>query len=267
MLATAIIIFRELLEICLLLGIISAALSNLDNRRTLISFGILGGSLLSFLIFLSFKHLYNSFNGNFQEYLNIFIIILSICCIAYTSFIINAKKSSLLDRIRMTNSSLDESRFNNIVIILFIALIICREGAEIFIFMQALFASGQSPSNIIVGALIGTFTGLITGLIFYFSLLKISLKYLFKVINTLLILCSGALASQLANLLHTTNMISSLYKQVWNSSWFIQDNSFIGITLYNLIGYTAKPTQLQIILYLITLSIMSYIAYLRKSFK
>ncbi|HWX13379.1 MAG TPA: iron permease, partial [Methylocella sp.] len=39
----------------------------------------------------------------------------------------------------------------------------------------------------------------------------------------------------------------------WNTSWILSDNGITGRVLHTLIGYTGKPTQMQLLVYLATL--------------
>ena len=84
MLATAIIVFREMLEICLILGIISAALDNLKNKNLLLLSGIIGGVCLSIIFALAMTYINGLFDGNGQEILKIMILTTSIIFINLT---------------------------------------------------------------------------------------------------------------------------------------------------------------------------------------
>jgi len=43
---------------------------------------------------------------------------------------------------------------------------------------------------------------------------------------------------------------------VWDTSWLLPDSSILGRLLHVLVGYTAKPTAMQILVYLLTLAAM-----------
>ncbi len=43
---------------------------------------------------------------------------------------------------------------------------------------------------------------------------------------------------------------------VWNTSAIVSDNSLIGRVLHTLLGYTDRPTQLQLLVYIVTLAVI-----------
>ena len=57
-------------------------------------------------------------------------------------------------------------------------------------------------------------------------------------------------------------MINVLSHQLWDSSPWLPQDGIIGHVLHTLIGYTDRPTELQLIAYLSTLMAMAALAWL-----
>ncbi|MGB4191256.1 MAG: FTR1 family protein [Rickettsiales bacterium] len=256
MLAAAIITLRELVEICLIISIISAALNNFVQKRRILALGIGGGILISTLIAFSISYISNLFDHNGQEILNIVILSISIICIALTIIWINKHTKALLNKISTEKERILNNESNSLALILIIVMAISREGAELILFLHGIYASNQQLMDLVIGISIGATIGISWSIVFYAGLLRIPMKYFFKVINIMLILLAAGMSSQLANLLTTTDLVTVLYQQVWDSSWLINEHKIFGEIIHNLFGYTAKPSQLQVVFYLGTIFIL-----------
>ncbi len=266
MLATAIIVFREMLEICLILGIISAALNNLKNKTMLLLLGGLGGVFLSSIFALTIAYISGLFDGNGQEILNILILIISIVCINFTIIWLNKHSKELRGKINNATTKLISKEISVFTFVLVIALVISREGAEIILFLNGVYAAGGlSTVDLIMGFVVGASSGAVVGVLLYNGLLRIHIKHFFNTINVMLILLSAGMASQLANYISSINLIEVLSEEIWDSSWLLSETSFTGKILYSLLGYSSKPTELQVIFYLGSIAITSWLLFRGKN--
>ena len=57
------------------------------------------------------------------------------------------------------------------------------------------------------------------------------------------------MAAQGANFLIAAGVLPELYGQVWDTSAFIPGHGFVGETLSVLIGYTPRPTGMELVFY------------------
>ncbi|MCT4635010.1 MAG: FTR1 family protein [Rickettsiales bacterium] len=257
MLATAVIVFREMLEICLILGIISAALDSLKNKKTLLLAGITGGIILSIIFAFTMTYINGLFDGNGQEILKIIILTISIIFINLTIIWITKHRKELHNKINNATQRLINKEINTLSLVIVIIFVISREGMEIILFLSGIYSAGSTPQDLILGSIIGTASGITFGLLLYNGLLKIHVKNFFSVINIMLILLAAGMASELANYLNSADLIEVLSKQIWDSSWLINENSITGKILHSLLGYSSKPTQLQVIFYGTSIAITS----------
>ncbi len=107
--------------------------------------------------------------------------------------------------------------------------------------------------TIFVSGLIGALGGILVGILVYLGLLKFAKKYLFLLTSWMLILLTAGMAAQGASFLIAADILPPLKNQLWDSSNFIASNSFIGTILNVLIGYTPKPTAMEMIFYSVVL--------------
>lgn len=257
MLATAIIVFREMLEICLILGIISAALDNLKNKKLLLLSGIIGGTCLSAVFALTMTYINGLFDGNGQEILKIIILSTSIIFINLTIIWISKHRKELHSKINNATQKLINKEINIISLVIVIVFIISREGMEIILFLSGIYSAGSTATDLVLGSIIGAASGISLGLLLYNGLLKLNMKHFFSVINIMLILLAAGMASQLANYLNSVDLIEVLSTQIWDSSWIVNENGLIGKILHSMFGYSSKPTGLQAIFYVTSIAITS----------
>jgi len=56
--------------------------------------------------------------------------------------------------------------------------------------------------------------------------------------------------------LNNAGVVVALDRTVWDTSWLLSDGSLFGKLLHTLIGYTERPTEMQLTTYIATLFAM-----------
>jgi high-affinity iron transporter len=137
-----------------------------------------------------------------------------------------------------------------------VGLAVLREGSEVVLFLYGIVASGTSMSALFVGGLLGLACGVaFTGLT-YFGLLAIPQRYIFTVTSWLIALLAAGMASQSVQFLNNGGVVTALDSTMWDTSWLLSEGSIPGRLLHTMIGYTERPTGMQIIVYVCTLLAM-----------
>ncbi len=67
---------------------------------------------------------------------------------------------------------------------------------------------------------------------------------------------AAGMAAQAVRFLQAAGVVTALRDKLWDTSWLLSDSSIVGRMLHVLVGYTAKPTGLQLVAYLATLATM-----------
>jgi high-affinity iron transporter len=264
MYSTAIIIFREIFEIALLLSVIMAATHEIKGRWKIVFLGLGLGSFGAALVALFAGEISNMAEGMGQELFNALILFAATAMIGWTVIWMSRHARELSHHITKLGQDIlaGEAGFYSMAIV--IALAVLREGSEIVLFVYSMLAAGQPAAEIIAGSFVGIAGGSIAGLLLYLGLIKISPKHVFLVTTWLLIFVASGMASIGASFLTAAGYFSNLTHTVWDTSSIIAENGIIGRTLHILIGYSQQPMQIQIIFYLTTFTILSLGAFTMK---
>ncbi|MCE3232755.1 MAG: High-affinity Fe2+/Pb2+ permease [Rickettsiaceae bacterium] len=253
MLSAAIVIFREILEIALILGVVMAATKELAGRNKWvlggIGLGVIGSGLVAFFA----SAIANAAEGLGQELFNAMILLTAAAVIGGTALWMGKHAREMTLHLQHVSNEVIAGNMPLYSIALVIALAVLREGAEIVLFVHGMIASGQEISSIITGSAIGFSGGLLVGLALYFGLISISPRYIFKVTTWLLILLCAGMAATASQFLVSAGWFAEFSEQVWDTSAFVSDAGIAGQTLHALFGYTAQPMQIQVIFYAVAL--------------
>jgi len=137
-----------------------------------------------------------------------------------------------------------------------VGLAVLREGSEVVLFLYGIFASGTSGMALFVGGLLGVAAGAAFTALTYFGLVAIPNRYIFSVTSWLIALLAAGLAAQSVQFLNNAGWAVVLDRTVWDTSWILSEGSIPGRLLHTLIGYTERPTELQLVTYIVVLILM-----------
>ncbi len=256
MLSTAIVIFREAFEISLILSIVLAATNDLPKRMPWIGAGVAAGVGGSVLMGLFAEKIAALAEGLGQEVTNAVILFAAAFFIGWTAIWMRQHARRVTQHIKKMGADISEGILPLSTLAVVIGLSILREGSEIVLFLYSMTLSEQSLASIISGTIVGFIGGVAFGMAVYYGLVKLSVQYMMRVTGWILILLVCGLSSKGAEFLSAAGYFSSLSKTVWNTSWLVSDGSAAGKLLSGLIGYSAQPTEIQVIFYAGTLAIL-----------
>lgn len=251
MLSGAIIVFREVLEAALVVGIVYAASRGVRGRHRWIWGGFLAGILGAALVAVFAGEIADALEGMGQEFFNASVLLLAVTMLGWHIIWMGRHGRELAATVRRIGDSVREGSVPLHALTVVVALAILREGSEIVLFMHGLLAGGAA--GLFAGSLIGLAAGGAVGLGLYFGLVKIPQRYLFGTTSLLILLLSAGLASQAAVYLVQANVLPTLGGPLWDTSAVLREDSLFGETLKVLIGYDDKPMGIQLVFYLVTL--------------
>lgn len=250
MFPTATIVFREIIEVALVIGIVMAATRGLPGRFNLILAGLGVGILGSIIIAFFTRSISEAIEGMGQEIFNAAVMFIAVGFLSWTVIWMKTHGRQLAQNIKAVGADVMSGNKSAYVLTGVVALATFREGAEIALFTYGMTASGAYTfPEIAMGGVIGGIGGAIVGAMLYFGLLKAAQKHLFTVTSWLLIILTAGMAAQGANFLIAAGVLPDIIPQVWDTSTFISGSSFIGQTLKVLVGYTPKPTGMELVFY------------------
>lgn len=255
--ASALIFFREVFEIVLIVGIVLAATRGLPGRNKWIALGFAGGILGSALVAMFTNEISNLADGLGQELFNAAILFTAALFIGWTVVWMKRHAREMKAQFTKLGEAVMAGDVPSYSLSLVIALAVLREGAEMVLFSYGQLASGQvSVAELLLGAAIGLVGGLLLGMAIYFGLLRISPKYFLQITGWMLILLVAGMMSQGVGMLVQAGYFENFSDIVWNSSWLLPDDHIIGESLGVLIGYTSRPVEAQVAIYAITLALL-----------
>lgn len=256
----AFVIFREFLEISLLLGIIVASMKSISNYLYLLFIGVCTGIIGSAILAYVMYHLSLTSSGYETEIIELVIVSTAVVLIGWTVVWMQGYGKKIRASFVSISDKVASNEAPKIIFVLLIATTIFREGAEMVLILYALSMSQKANLyEYLAGFIVGSSAGVFLGISIYLGLIKLATKHLFKVSSIIMSLICASLASEAAKILNNMGILTSLNKNLWDSSNLISDNSLIGNVMKIFFGYSAKPTITQIIFYFTTLFVIFYL--------
>ena len=254
MFGTAIIVFREVLEAALIIGIVAAATHNVPGSRGWLLAGLLAG-LAGAGVVAAFTDVIGSFaSGMGQELFNAIVLGIAVVMLAWHNIWMSSHGAALAASARSVGGDIRDGRRECSVLLLIVGLAVLREGSETVLFLYGISASEQGRSSMLLGGLIGMSLGIAAGYMVYAGLLRMPLRWFFTATGVLVLLLAAGMASQSAHFLIQADMLPSLASPLWDTSAALPERGVPGVLLHSLIGYDSRPDGMQLVFYIVTLA-------------
>lgn len=253
MFGTAIIVFREVLEAALLIGVVAAATRAVPGRNRWLAAGLFAGLAGSALVAASTGAIAEMASGIGQEIFNALVLGVAVLMLAWHNIWMSSHGAALMADMREVGSAIRDGRRECSILAIVVGLAVLREGSETVLFLYGISASGGPGSSaMLVGGMVGVTAGIAVGYTIYAGLLRIPMRWLFSATSVLVMLLAAGMASQAARFLIQADLLPSLAAPLWDVSARLPENSMVGILLHSLIGYEPRPAGMQMVFYLLT---------------
>ncbi len=257
MFATAIIVFREVLEASLVIGIVLAASRDVPRRGLWVTGGVAAGAFGAGLVAAGADAIAAAVSGVGQELFNASILFTAVAMLGWHNIWMNRHGRELASASARLGASVSSGSRPLYALALVVGIAVLREGSEIVLFLYGVaLAGGGGGLGMLAGGILGLAGGAALGGLIYLGLLAIPLRRLFTVTSWLILLLAAGMASQGAAFLMQANLLPALGNDVWDTSAFLTENSVVGLLLHVLIGYSAAPAGIQVVFYLATLLVI-----------
>ena len=254
MLGAAIIVFREVLEAALIIGIVLAASAGAPRRGFWVSTGLAGGVVGAGIVALFAAEIAAGAAGIGQELLNAVILLLAVGMLGWHNIWMSRHGRELAATARQIGDAVISGARPLYVLAVVVGLAVLREGSETVLFLYGIAAGGGlSAGSLITGGALGLAGGVAVGAALYFGLLRIPAGRLFKVTSWMILLLAAGMASQAAGYLVQADLLPPVGEAIWDTSAVLTEDSILGKALHTLIGYVSRPDGVQILLYIATL--------------
>jgi len=253
--AALVIVFREVFEAGLIVGIVMAVTAGVPGRTLWIAGGVVSGVLGACIVALFTSGLSELFGGSGQEVFNAGILGFAVMMLTWHNVWMSRHGRELVAELRAAGEAVAAGSKSLLALAVVVTIAVLREGSEVVLFLYGVAAAQGGAS---LGMVTGGFVGLILGssvcLLTYFGLITIPTRYLFGVTSALIALLAAGMAAQAIAFLEQANIVTALDETVWDTSWILSDSSFLGRALHTLIGYVDQPTAMQVLAYAATLA-------------
>jgi len=262
MLASLIIVFREVLEAGLITGIILAATVGVPGRGRWVAGGI-GAGVAGAMVVASCAGLISAaLEGLGQEAFTILVLLIAVVMLSWHTIWMASHGREMSRRMAAIGGEVKGGGRSLFALAVVIALAVLREGSEVVLFLYGIAKSSQeAPASLLLGGAFGMAGGAATSFLLYRGLLTIPLKHLFAVTNGLVMLLAAGMAGQAAALMASIDWLPSFGNRLWNSRALIAENSVAGKALHAMIGYSEQPSGIQVAAYLWTLLSLAAASY------
>jgi len=257
MIPALIIVFREMVEAGLIVGIVLAATKGVAGRHLWVGAGVAGGVLGACLIAIFAGGIASLFHGSGQELFNAAILILAVGMLTWHNVWMASHGREMSRELKAVGAEVAKGSRSLLALAVVVGVAVLREGSEVVLFLYGIAASGgTTAAGILVGGALGILGGAAMSLLMYLGLLAIPAHRLFAATTGLITLLAAGLASQAAALLQQAGVITVLTKPLWDSSHILKEGDLLGRVLKTLVGYTDRPDGLQLIAWLGVVAMM-----------
>lgn len=257
MAATALIVFREVFEAALIVGIVLAATRGVAGRFRWVSAGIVAGLAGAALLAALAREITSAASGMGQEYLNAAILFAAAAMLGSHNIWMARHARELKHRISALGHAVTLGARPLYAVAIVVGLAVLREGSEVVLFLYGIAVAGAGQhSSMLAGGLLGLVGGGAVGATLYLGLLRLPVRHLFRVTGAMILFLAAGLAAQGAGYLVQAGALPALGHALWDTSHILSEQSLLGQLLHTLIGYIARPAGVQLIVYLATLGLI-----------
>ena len=263
MLASLLIVFREVIEAGLIVGIVLAATVGVPRRGLWVLLGVAGGIAGACLVAGFAEQLAQLFEGSGQELFNASILLVAVMMLTWHNVWMAGHGREMAREMRQMGGAVSAGQKTLAALAAVVGVAVLREGSEVVLFLYGIAAQGgMSTASMLTGGALGLLAGAGVSALMYFGLLTIPAHRLFSVTAWLITLLAAGMASQAVLALQNGGYLQFWMTPVWDTSWLLPESGegalgIIGRMLHTLVGYTDQPNGLQLVAYAATIIVIN----------
>jgi len=255
--ATLLIVFREVIEAGLIVGIVLAATTGVPHRGRFVALGVAAGVAGACLVAAFAGELAALFQGSGQELFNASILMLAVAMLTWHNVWMASHGREMARELKAAGHQVKTGERTLTALSVVVGVAVLREGSEVVLFLYGIIAQGgASAAAMTAGGTLGVVAGASVSALIFYGLLAIPAGRLFQVTSWLITLLAAGMAAQAALFLQNGGYINVLDAGVWNTSWLLADDSIAGRLLHTLVGYVQEPDGAQLLAYGATIAMM-----------
>jgi high-affinity iron transporter len=254
MLAVAIIVFREVVEAALIVGVVLASSRGVARRALWVNGGIAVGILGAVVVALFTREIAHALDGVGQEIFDATVLFAAVVMLGLHNVWMRGHGREMAEEASTIGAAVRAGTRPLTALALIAGLAVLREGSEVVLFVYGIAAAeGTRAAGVATGIGLGIAGGVGIGAFIYYGLVRIPMRHLFAVTSAIILLLAAGLASQGMAFLLQADLVPTLGAQLWDTSAVLAEQSLPGQVLHVLIGYVARPAGIQVAAYVATL--------------
>ena len=256
-LSTAIIVFREILEAALIVGVVLAASRGVPGRTGAVAGGIAGGLGGAVLVAIFAGEIGGLVSGSGQEVFNAAVLLIAVGMLGWHNVWMKRHGREIAQHMKAVGASVRSGGRPVHALAIVVGAAVLREGSETVLFLYGIAASASGGiADMALGGGLGIVAGIVLGFGLYRGLLKIPPRHLFRFTGGLILVMAAGMASQAAAFLVAADLLPALGTELWDTSRLLDSDSVLGRTLHTLIGYDPRPAGVQLVVFMMTLAVI-----------
>lgn len=265
MLAALLIVFREVIEAGLIVGIVLAAAKSIPGRGRVVTLGVIAGVAGACVVAAFAGQLSQLFAGSGQEVFQASVLLAAVLMLGWHNVWMASHGRELASEARALGSAVREGSRPLAALGVVVAIAVLREGSEVVLFLFGIAATGStSAPAMAVGGGLGLAAGAAVAALIYAGLLAVPAGRLLSVTGWLITLLAAGMASQAVAFLQQAGYLNVLSTPLWDTGWLLSDDSIAGRLVHTLVGYTEQPDGLQIAVYAVVIVAITVLARLMR---
>jgi high-affinity iron transporter len=258
MLASLLIVFREVIEAGLIVGIVLAASQGVPRRSLWVAYGAGGGVLGACLVAAFAGELESLFQGSGQELFNTSVLLLAVVMLTWHNVWMAGHGREMAREMRAVGAEVVAGERTLAALAIVVGVAVLREGSEVVLFLYGIASQpGTTTASLLTGGALGLAAGAAMSALMYYGLLAIPAHKLFRVTSGLITLLAAGMAAQAVLFLQQAGYLQVLMSTVWDTSWLLPQDTIVGRLLHTLIGYSDTPNGAQLVAYGATILIIT----------
>ncbi|MGD9669284.1 MAG: FTR1 family protein [Hyphomicrobiaceae bacterium] len=266
MIAALLIVFREVLEAGLIVGIVLAASRGIGGRNRAVALGVLAGISGSIIVAMFAARITDAFDGRGQELFASGVLMIAVVMLTWHVVWMADHAREMTARLRKLGNDVVDGHQTLFALGIAVAIAVMREGSELVLFMAGILMQGsEGATSVALGAAGGLALGALVSAVLYFGLAALPIRRMFSITGVMVTLLAGGLAAEAVHQLSNAGVMNLLDGTLWNSSALLSESSWLGRVLHVLIGYRDHPSIMQAIAYVTTVAAILALASINRA--
>ena len=160
MISALIIVFREVIEAGLIVGIVLAATAGVPHRGRAVALGVVAGVLGACLVAAFAGELSNLFQGSGQEFFNAAILLLAVAMLTWHNVWMASHGREMARELKAAGHQVKTGERTLAALSIVVGVAVLREGSEVVLFLYGIAAQGGTTAG---GMVAGGAAGLAAG--------------------------------------------------------------------------------------------------------